>query len=499
MDRSRPHDAPGRLTRGAALAAATSAVLAALAGAQAPPPSSFALAVPRGMQTGVVRVEASVRDPRVAAVRFEVDDWAKTSGPPFSLEFDVGPLPRETAVTAVALDAARSVLFRQQAIVNPGGRGAVLEILSPLDGQSLQGKTPVVVHVAAPPGDAVSSVTLESGGIERPLPGGELRTGVVDLGGETEALVARMRTAAGRLLERTIVLNGRGFSATSDVHVVEQTVAVTKGRTALEGLQTSDFTVRDDRGPCEVREVRLVRDAPLAVGLSIDTSLSLLYTQALRTAAAETFLAKTLRKGDVGFVHRFGVVVSETVPWTTDLALLKKQVLELGEDEVPGTLLYSAVLRALYAFQGGQGARSLVLVTDGYAFEDDTNEEDAVSYARQSGVRIYALGVPSSEVTRTPIRTTNPDGTVAVTEKVKVRTVAPNVEVLRRLTDPTGGRTFVVRKEEDLARIFGEIERDLRTQYLVSYVSNAKRRGAFHPVEIRASKGRVQTAVGFFY
>ncbi len=496
MDRALPHDAPRRLTRAAWFAAVA---VAALAAAQAPPAPSFALAVPRGMRTGVVRVEASVRDPRVAAVRFEVDDWAKTSGPPFALEFDLGPLPRETAITAVALDAARGVLFRQQAVVNPGGRGAVLEFLSPLDGESPRGKTPVVVRVAAPAGDDVASVTLESGGVESALSGGELRTTVVDLSGATEALVARLKTTAGRLVERTILLNGRGVAATSDVHIVEQTVAVLKGGKPVEDLGPSDFTVRDDRGACEVREVRLVRDAPLAVGLSIDTSLSLLYSQELRSAAAETFLARTLRKGDLGFLHRFGVVVSETVPWTSDIPLLKKRVLELGEDEVPGTLLYTAILRALYAFQGGQGARALVLVTDGYAFEDDTEEADAVAYARQSGVRIYALGVPSAEVTRTPIRKTNPDGSVTVTEKVTHRTVPANVELLKRLTDPTGGRTFAVRKEEDLKRIFGEIERDLRTQYLVSYVSNAKRRGAFHPVEIRASRGRVQTAVGFFY
>jgi hypothetical protein len=30
-------------------------------------------------------------------------------------------------------------------------------------------------------------------------------------------------------------------------------------------------------------------------------------------------------------------------------------------------------------------------------------------------------------------------------------------------------------------------------------VSNAKRRGTFHPVEVRTTKGKVSTAAGFFY
>ncbi len=86
-----------------------------------------------------------------------------------------------------------------------------------------------------------------------------------------------------------------------------------------------------------------------------------------------------------------------------------------------------------------------------------------------------------------------------MTDKVSLRTYPPNVEVLRRLTDATGGRTYAVKKEKDLPRIFAAIERDLRSQYLVSYVSNAKRKGVFHPVEVRASRGTVTTAAGFFY
>jgi VWFA-related protein len=451
------------------------------------------------MVTGRVRLEADARDPRVENVRWEVDDWARTTARPFALEFDLGPVPRETTVTAAALDGQRQVLYRQQAVLNPGGRRLTLEILSPLDGQRASGPTPVLVRASAPPGDSLAAVALDTPGGEVPLPGDDLRTAVVDLPAGTAPLTARVRTARGRVAEHTILVNGRGLVAASDAHVVEQAVAVTKGGEPLEGLGAADFTVKDDRGPCEIREVRLLRDAPLAIGLSIDTSLSLLYTEQLRTAAARSFLERALRPGDVAFLHRFGVAVSEVVPWTDDRALLKKSVLDLGYDAVPGTLLHAAILRALYEFQGSQGARALVLVTDGNAFEDDVEEKDAVAYARQSGVKIYALGLPFTEEIRTPVRATGPDGTVVVREKVERRTYPPNLAVLRRLTDATGGRTYAVAKEADLSRIFAAIERDLRTQYLVSYVSNARRKGTFHPVEVRASRGTVATAAGFFY
>ncbi len=499
MDRP-VEDGRPRLTRAALPAVAALAILAALApGAEQPAEPVFSVVAPARMVTGRVRLEAEARDARVASVRWEVDDWARTTPRPFALEFDLGPLPREATVTAVALDAARQVLYRQEAVLNPGGRRLVLEILSPLDGQHASGPTPVLVRAAAPPGDSLASVTVAVPGGEVALGGEEVRSAVVDLPAGTAPITARVRTARGRVAERTILVNGRGLVASADAHVVEQTVAVTRGGKPLEGLGPSDFTVRDDRGTCEIREVKLLRDAPLAIGLSIDTSLSLLFTESLRTAAAESFVARTIRPGDVAFLQRFGVVVSEVVPWTGDRALLARRVLELGYDGVPGTLLNSAVLKALYAFQGSQGARALVLVTDGNAFEDDVEERDAVAYARQSGVKIYALGLPFVEEIRTPVRKEAPDGTVVVHEKIRRETYPANLDVLKRLTDATGGRTYPVKKEADLPKIFAAIERDLRTQYLVSYVSNARRKGVFHPVEVRTSHGTVATAAGFFY
>lgn len=486
-----------RLAPAAGIAFAGLAALATVA--DRPPPPAFALAAPDRMVTGRVRLEADARDPRVESVRWEVDDWARTTARPFALEFDLGPFPRETTVTAAALDGQRHVLYRQEAILNPGGRRLDVEILSPLDGQRASGPTSVLVRASAPPGDSLAEVTLDAPGGEVALAGDDLRIALVDLPQGTAPLTARVRTARGRAAERTILVNGRGFVTASESHVVEQTVAVTKGGKPLEGLGVADFKVKDDRGPCEIREVKLLRDAPLAIGLSIDTSLSLLYTQALRSAAANTFLERTLRPGDLAFLHRFGVVVAEVAAWTGDRDILKKNVLELGYDGVPGTLLNTAIMRALYEFQGSQGARALVLVTDGNAYEDDVEEKDAVAYARQSGVKIYALGLPFTEETRTPVRVKGPDGTVVVHEKVKRSSYPPNLEVLRRLTDVTGGQTYAVEKEADLPRIFAAIERDLRTQYLVSYVSNARRKGIFHPVEVHASHGTVSTAAGFFH
>ena len=52
--------------------------------------------------------------------------------------------------------------------------------------------------------------------------------------------------------------------------------------------------------------------------------------------------------------------------------------------------------------------------------------------------------------------------------------------VLRTVAERTGGRAFFPTKGVDLKQVFGEIERELRTQYLLAYSStNKKRDGAF--------------------
>lgn len=88
-----------------------------------------------------------------------------------------------------------------------------------------------------------------------------------------------------------------------------------------------------------------------------------------------------------------------------------------------------------------------------------------------------------------------------IVEDVRVTHVPqpPNRAVLERFTEATGGRTYVVPSAGSLNDIFAKLERDLRTRYLVSFVSNAKRTGSFHPVEIRAARGTVRTAAGFLY
>jgi VWFA-related protein len=454
---------------------------------------------PEGMVTGKVRLQAVTRDVAVAFVKWQIEDWSRTTARPFELFLDVGPLPHEKNVVALALDRDRSPLYRVETLLNAGGRRLTLQFLAPLDGQRASGPAAALVRAVAPAADSLASVTLDLDGRNIPLEGdGDVRSAPVHVPGSPAVLTARVRTALGRSAERSILLNGRGLQASLDANVVEQMVAVVKNGEPVENLRASDFTVRDDRGPCEIREARLVRDVSLAVGIAIDTSQSLLYVQELRNAVAHRFLG-TLGPRDTAFLQRFGVTVAHVLDWTTSRQGLEDAVLGLGEDPIPGTVLHAAVVDALYQLRGGDGARALLLVTDGNAFEDDVSEQHALAFARQAGVPIFALALPWMEEIRRVKRRKDEDGKIVEDVTVTRETRPPNQAVLERFTSATGGRTYLVPSAGALDDVFAKLERDLRTRYLVSFVSNAKRTGSFHPVEIRAARGTVRTAPGFLY
>ncbi len=441
------------------------------------------------MVTGDVVLRARVSDAHVAAVRWTVEDRTMTTPPPFELVLDVGRLPYETKVQAVACDGARRPLYRQEATLNGGGQHLSLEILSPLNGQTLWGEATVQVRARAPRGDAIDEVAVETGGTPLVLhQDGDVFAATAAFTTEATPLTARVKTQRGIRAERTILVNGRGLLTSADAHVVEQLVHVTRSGRPLEGLTARDFRVGDEKGACDVREARLVREAPLRIGLLIDTSISLLYARQLRQFAAGEFLDTTFQPKDLAFLYRFGPEAWPVVPWTSSREDLRKGVLGLEDDTTPGTVLNEGVLKALYQFQGGGGARALLLVTDGNEYDDDVPFKDVLEYARHSGVAIYALGLPwLSEVK-------GPEGKIVHRE-----TVDPNRDVLEAFAAATGGQAYVVRRAEDLPEVFRSVEEALRTQYLVSFVSNARPSRSFHPVTVRASKGTVHTAPGFFY
>ena len=105
----------------------------------------------------------------------------------------------------------------------------------------------------------------------------------------------------------------------------------------------------------------------------------------------------------------------------------------------------------LFQFSGVTGRRAMVVLTDGDDTASKNGFDEALGYAQRMGVTIYTIGVsiPSTKVaTRWQIN---------------------------KLASATGGRAFFVSEKSGLDTIYAEINRELRTQYLLAFTSNSEK------------------------
>lgn len=109
----------------------------------------------------------------------------------------------------------------------------------------------------------------------------------------------------------------------------------------------------------------------------------------------------------------------------------------------------------------GQRRRAIILLTDGIDTTSRLSLKEAVNRALAAETVVYAIGIGNSKL-----------------EGV-------NRDSLRDIAERTGGRAFFPGKKVDLNAAFVEIERELRTQYLIAYSStNKKRDGAYRKITI---------------
>jgi Ca-activated chloride channel family protein len=131
------------------------------------------------------------------------------------------------------------------------------------------------------------------------------------------------------------------------------------------------------------------------------------------------------------------------------------------------TALYDSLIYALYYFGGVKGKRAIVLLSDGKDEGSRYTYDDVLEYARRSGVAIYTVGIGLS------------------TQNADIRLK------LSRLADETGGRFFFIEKARELDGIYDTIQKELRSQYLLSYQSSKEGGSAaekFRAVEVKMAK-----------
>jgi Ca-activated chloride channel homolog len=261
------------------------------------------------------------------------------------------------------------------------------------------------------------------------------------------------------------------FSVQSDLVVLHVTVRDRRGAYVTD-LQRDAFEVFDEG---QRRPIQLLADtdAPVTVGLLIDSSDSMLPTRDLVIAAAAAFAEASHPQDEIfalAFNEHVRAALPPNEPFTSDVntlrAALDRSIRARGR-----TALYDAVLTGLeYLSRGSRARRVLLVVSDGGDNASRASREEVFRKAQASNAMIYTLGL------RDPARPRE-----------------GNPGLLRDLAEVTGGASFQPDGLREVDTALREIARDIRHTYTIGYVpTQVDRDGSFHRVrvEVESPKGR---------
>ena len=410
------------------------------------------LPAPLGLQVGNTRIEAVTSGEGVARVRFFLNGKPVMSkgSPPYSVEISLGDQPRIHTVEAVALDAAGHELARDLIELNAGPHRFSVRLVEPQRGGRYRQSLRAAAEVEVPEGDHLERVemylneTLVATLYQPPF--------VQPILLPPQGQVAYVRAVAyltdGNSTEDLVYVNAPEFLDELKVEFVElfTTVVDRRGR-PVEGLTKDDFVVREDGVEQQIRRFELVKNVPIYAGVLLDNSGSMAEEIGESVAGALRFFETVITPKDRAAVITFNHRPELVVRFTNDPEVLAGGV--AGITAEGGTALYDSLIYALYYFSGIKGKRAIVLLSDGADEGSHYSFEEALDYARRTGVALYpiGLGLPS--------------------KGVQIRML------LQRLAEETGGRSFFISHATELGKVYDEIQQELRTQYLITYQSSA--------------------------
>lgn len=294
-------------------------------------------------------------------------------------------------------------------------------------------------------------------------------------------------------------------------------IATNKQKAFVTTLSESDLRIKEDGVPQKILTFQRETDRPLAIAFLIDISISEERTLPQEKAAARTFIESVLQSNkdqaaiipftgaafleqgltrDVFKIYRAlervevanpgylgsgpaisGIVSGPgmkappregtTAIWDA-IALAAGEVLARNLD-APGSQSRLTQPRAKDAYGPNQRRRAIILLTDGQDTTSRLTRNEAIRRALDAETVIYAIGIGDNKY-----------------EGI-------DHEAVNAVAMGTGGRAFFPKKETDLKNAFAEIERELRSQYLIAYSStNKKRDGGYREMQIEITNPALQ-------
>ncbi|MFP5262902.1 MAG: VWA domain-containing protein [Blastocatellia bacterium] len=282
----------------------------------------------------------------------------------------------------------------------------------------------------------------------------------------------------------------------ADEVLLNVTIADPYGRQATD-LGREEFIVAEDGKRQDIASF-LISSVPVNVVLMLDASGSIVSEiNSLRDAAMQ-FVGQ-LGPEDKLSVVEFHTKVELIQDWTSKadevrhaLAWRFKPGMVMTQDghfEQGSTSLYDAIYAtAEDQLSKVQGRKAIIMLTDGDDTSSKVTYEQAVASVVRSGAIVYVVSKARAFITEINSQYGGKLGRIFGTANGAQSYVARLERAERAMTDlsnRTGGKIFSPLKDDEMKNIYGQVARELKNQYIITYVSkNEARDGGLRHVKV---------------
>ena len=291
---------------------------------------------------------------------------------------------------------------------------------------------------------------------------------------ERREIVVQAQDAQGRVASDTVILPKFEITDQSEVTSVllEAGVHDKQGR-FIANLDPSSFVVREN-GVQQKTDNVARQTVPTTVVLLVDNSQSMSRRIDFVRQAAER-LGDALRQQDkiivVPFNRRLGAITGPT----NDARTIGEAIAAMRAQG--GTAIVDSLLESTRLFDGAEGRRAVILITDGYDEHSGGDLATTLKAAQDQQIAVFVVGI---------------GGVAGISLKGE--------RLFRELADKTGGRVYFPPRESRLNEISEAVSTDVYGRYLISYTPlDRKKDGTWREISIEVPGGhRVRTRPGYF-
>jgi Ca-activated chloride channel homolog len=267
------------------------------------------------------------------------------------------------------------------------------------------------------------------------------------------------------------------------VDLVLVPVSVTDGMQRLvTGLDQGNFEVFEGKKSLPIRHFSS-EDAPISVGILVDTSASM-RGKMDRVQEAVNQFCQASNSGDEFFMITFSDEPHLVSDFTSVPEDLQKELL-FARPKGQTSLLDAIYMGIGKMRQAKYSKKALLIVSDGGDNHSRYSEREVKAAVKESDVMLYAIGTF--------------DRYFSSTEEL----MGPSL--LATVAETTGGRAFVLEDPREMPKVAHRIGVELRTQYVLAYrPENAPHDSKWHKISVKLrlpkqlSFLRVRAKMGYY-